>query len=110
VAAPEQLHQDLAAVAAEAQWPAAEDLAPPDVEAVLADLRAGEEIRDLLPELRGEGLIGFQDKDPLVADRQVLQPPLEDPGDDPAVLVGQVVDLVGPLPGDLLRAIRALGA
>src|SRR6202012_339069 len=89
-AAPEELEQDLAAVPPEAQRLAAEDLPATDVEALLAHgVRPGEQGRDLLPELRRHRLVGLQDQHPVVAQGEVVEPPLEDPGDDPAVVVGQ---------------------
>src|SRR6185369_8560077 len=83
----EQLEDEFPAVAAEAQRLAAEDLPAVDVEAVLAQIGAGEERADLGAERRGDRLVGLQDQDPLVAQRQMVEPPLEDPGDDPPVLV-----------------------
>ena len=64
--------------------------------------------RDLLPQLGSHRLIRLQDQHPIVAQGEVVEPPLEDPGDDPAVVVRQRVDL-GVAAGDLDRPIRALG-
>ena len=85
-----------------------EDLAARDEVAVAGDRAAGEEPAQLGGERRRHRLIGLEDQHPLVADRQVVEPPLEDPGDDPAVVVGEVHDLVGVPAGDLDRSVRAL--
>src|SRR6185436_15183349 len=90
-AAAEELQHALAAVAAEADRLAAKDLAASQVEAVLADIGAREQRLDLGAQLGGHQLVGLEQQHPLVAQRQLIEPPLEDPRDDAAVLVGERV-------------------
>src|SRR6185295_2318287 len=108
-APPEQFEQEFRAVSAMLDRTAPEDLPAADVEARFRDLGTSEDVGDLLPQRLGQRLIGLEDQHPLVRDRQVVEPPLEDPRDDPPVLVRQLDDLIGIAAGDLDRPVPALG-